>query len=168
MDRPLSVQKWLKQKQSLCSAFALNPSMAILILGSNMLWSLWLALTKLWSLTQQEFQPGWKILLTPVIHFVPVQIPGTVSVAVSQVNTTPSRGDGNSQPVIQCFHQYPSGQPVAQGLPAADPWLPFPTILMSTFVLTRDVLRFLLETASQRSILDYARCSLKGWCVNVK
>lgn len=30
--------------------------MAILILGSNMLWSLWLALAKLWSLTQQEFQ----------------------------------------------------------------------------------------------------------------
>lgn len=148
--------------------FALIPSMAILSLGSNMLWSLWLALAKLCSLTQQEFQPGWKFSLTPMIHFVPVQILGTANEAVSQVTMSQSLEDRNSQSVIKSFHQYPSGQPMKQGLPAADPWLPFPTILRSTLVLTRDVLRFLLETTSQHSIFDYARCSPKGWCVNVK
>lgn len=113
MDHSLSEVRETITKPVFC--ISLIPSMAILTLGSNMLWSLWLALTQLWSLTQQEFQPSWKFLLTPVIHFVPVQILRTVSEAVSQVNTSPTCGDRNSQSVIQCFHQYPYRTAYAPG-----------------------------------------------------
>jgi len=46
---------------------------------------------------------------------------------------------------------------MVEGLPAIDPrpQSPFPTTLMSIFMLTRGVVRFLPETASHHYFLDY-------------
>lgn len=93
-----------------------------------------------------------------MIPFVLVEILRTVSEAVSQVHVSPSCGETwiPNQP-SKTFTSLLRGQCEAEGLPAVDLWpqSPLPTILMSIFMLTGDVLKILPKTTSHHYFSDY-------------